>query len=51
MSYAVDGEEGAHWATHAERYDAGMRAHAALLAEAARIAPVNTCSTSAAATV
>ena len=38
MSYAWDGEEGAHWAANAERYDAGMQAHAAVLAEAARIA-------------
>jgi SAM-dependent methyltransferase len=39
MAYAWDGDEGDHWATNAERYDAGMRAHATLLAEAARITP------------
>lgn len=34
---AWDGEEGAHWAEHADRYDAGVMAYAALLRGAARV--------------
>ena len=35
---AWDGEEGAHWAAHPERYDEGLREHSRLLREVARIA-------------
>jgi SAM-dependent methyltransferase len=35
---AWDGEEGEHWSRHEDHYDAAMRAHAHVLAEAAAIA-------------
>jgi SAM-dependent methyltransferase len=34
-----DGREGAHWSTHADAYDAGLRAHRELLRDFAAIAP------------
>jgi SAM-dependent methyltransferase len=35
---AWDGDEGAHWSTWADRYDASVRAHGRLLADAAAVA-------------
>src|SRR5689334_4324308 len=37
MLAAWDGDEGEHWAAHEEHYDATMRAHARLLADAADV--------------